>query len=152
MPATFAFTAKEEKAPVTTDPGLLHFDLTATAAAKTEAAAAVLRALKACLAKAPQVLENPCGTQTSTFMDKAEFKNTGFRWKLVKAPKLRVFAAAGAFEVDATAPGSASISVYAVDLKHRYLPGRITLPTPLTLDGLVTVTVTFTGRVAKVTF
>ncbi|MBW8792206.1 MAG: hypothetical protein JF597_00950 [Streptomyces sp.] len=150
MPPTFAFTAKEQKAPVTGDPGALHFDLTATAAGEKEAAAAVLRALKACLAKAPQVLENPCGTDTTVFVDKSEFRNTGFRWTLLKAPKLHVFASAGTFEVDATAPGKAQISVYAVDLKHRYLPGRITIPTPLTLDGLVTVT--FTGRVAKVTF
>lgn len=142
LPATFAFTAKPQVSPVTNDSGALHFDLAPTAA--------VLAGLKACLAKNPQVLEDPCHVKTATFVDKGDFRNTGFRWTLTAAPRLVAFASGTTYEVSSTQAGKAFISVFAVDLKNRYLPQRLTLTTPVALESLVDVT--FVGRTPRVRY
>ena len=150
MPATFAFVAKGQKSPVTTDPGALHFDLVATAAGKSAASTAVLNALKACLAKKPQVIEDPCHANTATITDKGDFKNSDFRWRLLKDPAVTAYASGTSYYVSSTAAGKAEVSVFAVDLKNRFPPQRIALPTSISLKGVATVT--FTGRTPHVTY
>lgn len=150
MPATFAFVAKAQKTPVTTDRGALHFDLEPTAAGRAAASAAVLQSLRACLAHRPQVLENPCHAHTATITDKGDFKNSDFRWTLLKNPTLVSGVTGQTYFVTSAAAGKASVSTFAVDRKNRFPPQRITLPTSITLPGEIAVT--FTGHTPHVTY
>ena len=145
--STFAFTGEAVKAVVSHDGGVLAYSLKATRAGQVAAEQAVLHALEKCFATTP-LLEDPCGTETVLFKDKADFTLSRIQWRITRTPRLTAFVSSGAYEVSGTREGTAVLSVFAVDRKHRFPSMTLTFPEQI---KVMLAEVRFTGHTPKVT-
>jgi hypothetical protein len=142
----FAFASSAQPVNVANEPGYISIHTLPTAAGKTAAVKAVQQALTRCFATTHE-LEDPCGTQTIIFVDKADFVNTDIHWRLLKQPGLvaDLSDSDGAYDVVGTSPGTAIETFLATDKKHRYGPAVLTENNKV---RVLLATVTFRGSVA----
>jgi hypothetical protein len=145
--SSFAFTGETTMAAVSHDGGVLSYALKPTPAGQVAAEQAVLHTLEKCFART-RVLENPCGTETVLFEDKADFTLSRVHWQITRTPRLTAFVSSGAYQVSGTREGTGVLSVFAVDHKHRFPPMTLTFPEHI---KVMLAQVTFKGRTPTVT-